>query len=295
LSASSPEDVAARLRAFRQGLAETGHVEGQNVAIEYRSADGHLDRLPALVAELIHRKVSVIAVPGSAAATLAAKAATQTIPIAFGVPEDPVKLGLVASLPRPGGNLTGINFFTAEVTAKRLALLHELVPTATRVAVLVNPTNVAREATTRNEVEPAARVLGLKVQFYQASSNQEINSAYATLVRERPDALFVSADTFFYSRRVQLTALAARHALPAAYSVREFVEASGLMSYGTSLMDMYRHVGVYSGRILKGEKPADLPVVQASKFELAINLQTAKLIGLEVPPMLLARADEVIE
>jgi putative tryptophan/tyrosine transport system substrate-binding protein len=232
---------------------------------------------------------------GSAAAALAAKAATQTIPIAFGVPEDPVKLGLVASLPRPGGNATGINFFTAEVMAKRLGLLRELVPAAARIAVLVNPANIGRGALTPTELEPAARVLGLQVQFYDASTNPEIDAAYATLVRERPDALFVSSDTFFTSRRVQLISLAARHAFPAAYSVREFVEAGGLMSYGTSLAEAFRQVGVYSGRILKGEKPADLPVVQASKFELIINLQTAKLLGLEVPPMLLARADEVIE
>jgi putative ABC transport system substrate-binding protein len=285
----------ARLRAFRGGLAEIGYVEGQNVAIDYRSADGQLDRFPALVADLVRRQVSLIAVLGSAAAALAAKAATQTIPIAFGVPEDPVKLGLVASLPRPGGNATGINFLTAEVMAKRLGLLRELVPAAARIAVLVNPANVGRGALTRTELEPAAHVLGLQVQFYDASTNPEIDAAYATLVRERPDALFVSSDTFFTSRRVQLISLAARHALPAAYSVREFVEAGGLMSYGTSLAEAFRQVGVYSGRILKGEKPADLPVVQASKFELIINLQTAKLLGLEVPPMLLARADEIIE
>jgi putative tryptophan/tyrosine transport system substrate-binding protein len=239
--------------------------------------------------------VSLIAVLGSAAAALAAKAATQTIPIAFAVPEDPVKLGLVASLPRPGGNATGINFFTAEVMAKRLGLLRELVPAAARIAVLVNPANVGRGALTRAELEPAARVLGLQVQFYDASTNPEIDAAYATLVRERPDALFVSSDTFFTSRRVQLVSLAARHALPAAYSVRECVEAGGLMSYGTSLSEAFRQVGVYSGRILKGEKPADLPVMQASKFELIINLQTVKLLGLTVPPTLLASADDVIE
>jgi ABC-type uncharacterized transport system substrate-binding protein len=295
LSAGSPDPSAQSLTAFRQGLGEIGYVEGQNVAIDSRSADGQLDRFPALVADLVHRQVSLIAVLGSAAAALAAKAATQTIPIAFGVPEDPVKLGLVASLPRPGGNATGINFFTAEVMAKRLGLLRELVPAAARIAVLVNPANVGRGALTRTELEPAARVLGLQVQFYDASTNPEIDAAYATLVRERPDALFVSSDAFFSSRRVQLISLAARHALPAAYSVREFVEAGGLMSYGTSLAEAFRQVGVYSGRILKGEKPADLPVVQASKFELIINLQTAKLLGLEVPPMLLARADEVIE
>jgi putative ABC transport system substrate-binding protein len=283
------------LRAFRGGLAETGYVEGQNVAIDFRSAEGQLDRFPALAADLVRRQVSLIAVPGSAAAALAAKAATKTIPIAFGVPEDPVKLGLVASVPRPGGNATGINFFTAEVMAKRLGLLCALVPAAARLAVLVNPTNVGRGPFTRAELEPAARVLGLQVQFYDASTNQEIDAAYATLVHERPDALFVSSDVFFTSRRVQLISLAARHALPAAYSVREFVEAGGLMSYGTSITDMYRQVGVYSGRILKGEKPADLPVVQVSKFELVINLQTAKLLGIDVPPMLLASAEAVIE
>jgi putative ABC transport system substrate-binding protein len=295
LGPTSPDNLADRLRAFRRGLAETGYVEGQNVAIEYRLAQGQLDRLPALAADLVRRQVSVIAVPGSAAAALAATAATQTIPIAFGVPEDPVKLGLVASLARPGGNATGINFFNAEVTAKRLGLLRELMPAATRVAVLVNPANVGRGASTREDIEPAARVLGLQIQFYDASTNQEIDAAYATLVRERPDALLVAPDVFFTSRRVQLIGLAARHALPAAYSVREFVEAGGLMSYGTNITDMYRQVGVYSGRILNGQKPADLPVVQATKFELIINLQTARLLGVDVPPMMLARADEVIE
>jgi putative ABC transport system substrate-binding protein len=265
------------------------------LAIDFRSAEGQLDRLPALAADLVRRQVSVIAVPGSIAAALAAKAATQTIPIAFGVPEDPVKLGLVASLPRPGGNATGINFFAGEVTAKLLGLLRELVPAAARVAVLVNPTNAGRALSTRAEIEPAARVFGLQVQFYDASTNQEIDASYAALVRERSDAIFVSADAFFTSRRVQLIGLAARHALPAAYAAREFVDAGGLISYGTSLPDMFRQVGAYAGRILKGEKPADLPVVQATKFELSINLQTAKLLGLEVPPTLLARADEVIE
>ena len=279
LSPTWPDTLGDRLLAFRRGLAETGYVEGHNVAIEYRWAEGQFDRMPELAADLVRRQVSVIAVAGSAAGALAAKAATQTIPIAFGVPEDPVRMGLVASLARPGGNATGINFFTAEVMAKRLGLLHELVPAAARVAVLVNP----------------ARVLGLHIQFYDASTSKEIDAAYATLVRERPDALFVAPDTLFTSRRVQLTALAARHALPAVYSVREFVDAGGLMSYGTSIADMNRQVGVYTGRILKGEKPADLPVLQATKFELVINLQTARLLGLDVPPSLLARADEVIE
>ena len=292
---ATSDNLAEHLRAFRGGLAETGHVEGQNVAIDFRLAEGQLDRFPSLAADLVRRQVSLIAVPGSAAAALAAKAATTTIPIAFGVPEDPVKLGLVASVPRPGGNATGINFFTAEVMAKRLGLLRELVPAAARLAVLINPANVGRGQLTRAELEPAAGVLGLRLQFYDASTNQEIDAAYARLVHERPDALFVSSDVFFTSRRVQLISLAARHALPAAYSVREFVEAGGLMSYGTNITDMYRQVGAYSGRILKGEKPADLPVLQVSKFELVINLQTAKLLRIDVPPMLLARADEVIE
>ena len=292
---ATSDNLAEHLRAFRGGLAETGHVEGQNVAIDFRLAEGQLDRFPSLAADLVRRQVSLIAVPGSAAAALAAKAATTTIPIAFGVPEDPVKLGLVASVPRPGGNATGINFFTAEVMAKRLGLLRELVPAAARLAVLINPANVGRGPLTRAELEPAAGVLGLRLQFYDASTNQEIDAAYARLVHERPDALFVSSDVFFTSRRVQLISLAARHALPAAYSVREFVEAGGLMSYGTNITDMYRQVGVYSGRILKGEKPAELPVLQVSKFELVINLQTAKLLRIDVPPMLLARADEVIE
>ena len=292
---ATSDNLAEHLRAFRGGLAETGHVEGQNVAIDFRLAEGQLDRFPSLAADLVRRQVSLIAVPGSAAAALAAKAATTTIPIAFGVPEDPVKLGLVASVPWPGGNATGINFFTAEVMAKRLGLLRELVPAAARLAVLINPANVGRGQLTRAELEPAAGVLGLRLQFYDASTNQEIDAAYARLVHERPDALFVSSDVFFTSRRVQLISLAARHALPAAYSVREFVEAGGLMSYGTNITDMYRQVGVYSGRILKGEKPADLPVLQVSKFELVINLQTAKLLRIDVPPMLLARADEVIE
>jgi putative ABC transport system substrate-binding protein len=295
LTPTSFDNNADRLRAFRSGLAEHGYVEGQNAAIDFRSADGRLDRLPALAADLVRRHVTVIAVPGSAPAALAVKAATTTIPIAFGVPEDPVKLGLVASLPRPGGNATGINFFIAEVDAKRLGLLHELAPAIVRVAVLVNPANVGRDQSTRAELEPAARMLGLQFQFYNASTSQEIDTSYAMLMRERPDALFVAADAFFTSRRVQLISLAARHALPAVYSSREFVESGGLMSYGTSIMDMYRQVGAYCGRILKGEKPADLPVVQTNKFELVINLQTAKLLGLEVPPMLLARADEVIE
>ena len=294
LSTRSPGESAYVVAAFRQGLRETDYVEGQNVAIEYRLAEGRFDRLPELAADLVRRQVSVIAVPGSAVAALAAKAATQTIPIAFGVNQDPVKLGLVASLARPGGNATGINFFVAEVLAKRLGLLRELVPAAAHIAVLFNPANIA-STSALGDVEAAARDLGLQILLYKASSSREIDAAFATLVGKRPDALFVAPDGFFVSRRVQLTALAARHALPVAYPVRDFVEAGGLMSYGTSLSDMYRQVGVYAGRILKGAKPADLPVVQATKFELVINLQTARLLGLEVAPTLLARADEVIE
>jgi putative tryptophan/tyrosine transport system substrate-binding protein len=295
LSATSFDNNADRLRAFRAGLAEHGYVDGQNVAIDYRSADGRLDQLPTMAADLVRRQVRVIAVPGSAAAALAAKAATTTIPIAFGVPEDPVKLGLVASQPRPGGNATGINFFSVEVNTKRLGLLRELVPAAARVAVLVNPANVGRGPSTRADLEPAAGVLGLQVQFYDASTNQEIDTAYATLVRERPDALFVAADVFFSSRRVQLISLAARHALPAVYSSREFVEGGGLMSYGTNIIDMHRQVGAYCGRILKGAKPADLPVLQSTKFEFVINVQTARALGIEVPNSIQLLADEVIE
>ncbi len=295
LSPQSRGPAAPLLEAFRKGLAETGYVEGQNVAIEYRLSEGRFDRLPELAADLVRRQVSVIAVPGNTSAAVAAKAATATIPIVFGVPQDPVKLGLVASLARPGGNATGINFFLGEIVAKRLGLLRELVPAVARVAALVNPANVAVASSTRGDMESAARALGLQIQVYDASTSREIDAAFATLVRERPDACFVPPDAFFNSRRVQLISLAARHALPATYSDRQFVEAGGLMSYGTGTADMYRQVAGYAGRILKGAKPADLPVVQASRFELVINLQTARLLGIEVPPMLLARADEVIE
>ena len=295
LDPQSPDTFADTvLRAFRQGLKDTGYVEGENVAIEYRWAENQIDRLPVLAAELVRRHVAVIVASGGPAAAFAAKAATTTIPIVFAVNDDPVKLGLVASHARPGGNATGISFFTVEVVTKRLGLLRELVPAAVRVAALVNPANVA-STSTLTAVEQTARALGMQVQVYNASTSQEIDAAFAALVRERPDALFVAPDGFFANRRVQLIALAARHALPAAYSVREFVEVGGLMSYGTSLVDMYRQVGVYSGRILKGAKPAELPVVQPTKFELVINLQTARMLGLDVPPTLLARADEVIE
>src|SRR5215467_14022142 len=278
----------ARLRAFRQGLKEIGYVEGENVALEYRWAEDQIDRLQALAADLVQRRAAVIFAI-SPPVVLAAKTAIKTIPIVFIINEDPVRLGLVASLNRPGGNLTGINILIAEVTAKRLDLLRELMPSATRVGVLVNPVNATNTETTLRETAAAART-GLQVKVLNASTSREIEATFASLMHERLDALFVGAEPYFYSRRVQLVVLAASHRLPAIYSQRDFVEAGGLMSYGTNIADAFRQIGVYAGRILKGTKPADLPVVQASKFELVINLPTARL---EVPPMLLARADEV--
>jgi putative tryptophan/tyrosine transport system substrate-binding protein len=292
-----PTSLAAyadRLRPFREGLKDAGFIEGENVAIEYRWAENQMDRLPALAAELARRQVAVIAAPGPPAA-LAAKAATTTIPIVFLMNEDPVRLGLVASLARPGGNLTGINIFSAELAAKRLDLLRELVPGAVRVGVLVNPVNATTTESTLRDVGPAARAIGLQIQVLNASTSREIDAAFATFVRERPDAVFVGADSFFVSRRVQLTNLAVRHAVPATYSARDFAEVGGLMSYGASLTDASRQTGVYTGRILKGAKPADLPVVQSTKFELVINAQTARMLGLTVPDKLLVAADEVIE
>jgi ABC-type uncharacterized transport system substrate-binding protein len=287
--------LADQQRAFRQGLKDAGYVEGENVVIEYRWAEGQIDRLPALAAELVRRRVAVITTGGGPAAALAAKAATTTIPIVFVVGEDPVKLGLVASLARPGGNLTGINLVIGELTAKRLGLLRELVPGAARVAVLVNPANTANAETTLRDVEPAARAMGLQIQILKASTSREIEAAFATFVGERPDALFVGNDTFLLSRRVQLVHLATRHAIPATYTARDFAEVGGLMSYGSNITDAYRQIGVYAGRILKGAKPAELPVVQSTKFELVINLPTARMLGLTVPDKLLAAADEVIE
>jgi putative ABC transport system substrate-binding protein len=294
LDARSPGTTENSLRAFREGLKDTGYIAGENVALEYRWAEDQIDRLPALAADLVQRRATVIAAISPTAA-LAAKAAIATIPIVFIVNEDPVRLGLVASLARPGGNLTGINILTAEVTAKRLDLLRELMPSATRVGVLVNPVNATNTETTLREMAAAARTTGLQVKVLNASTSREIEAAFASLLHERPDALFVGAEPYFYSRRVQLAVLAASHRLPAIYSQRDFVVAGGLMSYGTNIADAFRQIGVYAGRILKGTKPADLPVVQASKFELVINLPTARALGLEVPPMLLARADEVIE
>jgi putative tryptophan/tyrosine transport system substrate-binding protein len=283
-----------QLAAFRKGLNEIGFVEGRDVAIEYRWAEGRYGRMPELAADLIRRRVAVIAAPGSPATVVrAVKAATSAIPIVFGVGDDPVKFGLVASLNRPGGNATGINFFTAELVAKRLALLHELVSGASRVAVLVNPADPARVESVLGDVETAVSATALQIQVLKASTSREIDAAFASL--ERADALFVGPDGFFNSRRVQLALLAARYAIPAAYAVREYVDAGGLMSYGASLADMFRQAGVYTGRILKGAKPADLPVMQSTKFELVINASTARILGLTVPQALLATADEVIE
>jgi putative ABC transport system substrate-binding protein len=292
LSAGSAD--AARVAAIRKGLNETGYVEGQNVTVESHWLEGQYDHVPALVADLVHRRAAVIATIGAPAA-VAAKAATATIPIVFGVGEDPVQLGLVASLARPGGNATGINFFSQEVVAKRLRLLHDLVPKAARVAVLVNPANASAAESVLRDLQEAAPTIGLQIQILNATTIGEIDAAFATLARERPDALFVGPDGFFNSRGVQFAALTARDRLPAAYENRNIVAVGGLMSYGTDLADMLHQVGVYTGNILKGAKPADLPVLQSTKFEFVINLKTARALGIEVPPGLLSIADEVIE
>jgi len=294
LSPTSPDTSADYLRAFRQALKETGYVEGENVAIVYRWAEGHIDRLPALAAELVRHPVAAIATMAPPGA-LAAKAATTTIPIIFNVAEDPVRLGLVASLARPGGNLTGVNFLNAELATKRLEFIRELVPGAARLAVLVNPANATIAESTLRDVQSAARAMGLQVQVHNAGTIGELDVTFATFARERPDALFVGPDPFFRSRRVQLALLAAQHRVPATYALREYAEAGGLMSYGASLNEAHRQVGAYVGRILKGAKPADLPVVQSSKFELVINLQSARMLGLTVPSTLLSTADELIE
>jgi len=278
--------------AFRSGLNESGYVEGQNVTVEYHWLAGQFDRLPSLMADLVRRRVAVIATPAGNLAALTAKAATTTIPIVFSVGEDPVRLGLVASLARPGGNATGINFFNNELIARRLGLLHELVPKAVHIAALINPANTPIADAALQDIQEAARVIGLQIQVLKASTNREIEAAFATLVRDGVDALFVAPDTFFVSRRVQFATLAAHHRIPAAYNGRDFVEVGGLMSYGTDRVDTYRQVGAYAGQILKGAKPADLPVLQSTKFEFVINMQTARALGIEVPATLLAIADD---
>ena len=294
LSFASPDEFADRMRAFRQGLKDIGYVEGENVALEYLSANNETERLPELASRLVRKKVGVIAAVGTSPA-LAAKAATATIPVVFTSGGDPVRLGLVTNLARPEGNVTGISFFGTELTAKRLALLRELLTGAVRVAVLVNPTNSALTQSTLRDVETAADPMGLQIQVFNATTSHEIGAVFATIARERPDALFVGGDPLFATRRVQIANLAARYALPMTSATREITEAGGLMSYGSDIAYAYRQTGTYVGRILKGAKPADLPAMLASKFELVINIETARMLGLTVPPTLLARADEVIE
>ncbi|MGC1970195.1 MAG: ABC transporter substrate-binding protein, partial [Pseudolabrys sp.] len=291
LGISAPDTIGDRLRMYRLGLKEAGYIDGENLVIDYRWTENQFDRLPELVADFVRKQVAVLTTV--AGASLAAKLATTSIPIVFIATEDPVRLGLVASLARPGGNLTGINIFSAELVAKRLELVRELLPSATRIAVLIRPTGPSAEATLR-DIEPAAHVLGFQVQVLNASTAREIDAAFATLVRERLDALFLGADPFFTSRRVQLANLATRHVVPMISATREVPEAGGLISYGANIADGWRQVGVYVGRILRGTKPADLPVVQSTKFELVINAQTARILGVDVPSALLARADEVI-
>jgi len=293
LGAGSPGPFAPQVAVFRQGLAETGYVEGRNVAIEYRFAEGQYDRLPTMAEEMVRRQVAVI-VAFPIPAAVAAKAATTTIPIVFNVAGDPVKLGLVAGLAQPGGNATGVNSFLAELGAKHLGLLRELLPTATRVGLLVNPTNENVEGVTK-DVAAAADTLGVQIDVVRVNDSREIEAAFATLVRNKVNALLIGSDVFFSSRRVQLATLTARHAIPAIMNEREFAEVGGLMSYGTNRTEAFRQLGVYTGRILKGAKPADLPVVQSTKFEFVINLPTVRALGIDIPPTLLARADEVIE
>ena len=294
LGPTSLDVFSDRLRGLHRGLKETGYVEGENLAITYRWAEGQFDRLPALAAELVRRQVAVIA-SGATNAAFAAKAATTTIPILFLIPEDPVGLGLVASIARPGGNMTGVNLLSAEVVAKRLELLRELIPAAARIAVLINPADAKTSNSTLRDVDKAARTIGLQIQVARARTIGEIDAAFAAFARERPDALFVSTDPFFTSRRVQLANLASRHAIPMTSGTREITDVGGLISYGANIPDAWRQVGAYAGRILKGAKPGDLPVVQATKLELVINAQTARILGLTVPASLLATADEVIE
>jgi putative ABC transport system substrate-binding protein len=294
LSSQYVDGYREPLRGFRQGLKESGYVEGENVAIEYRWAENQTASLPSLVAELIHRQIVVMAAMDSPT-VLAAKAATMTIPIVFNTGEDPVRLGLVTSLARPGGNLTGVNFFAAELAAKRLGLLRELLPQASRIGVIVNPDHATITESTLRDLEPAARKAMLQIEVLKASSGAEIAAAFATAELKRLDALLLGSGPHFSNRRVQLALLAARFAVPTMYTGRQYVEAGGLISYGTSLSDAWRQVGAYAGNILKGAKPADLPVIQSSKFELSINMEAARILGLTIPPTLLARADEVIE
>jgi len=294
LSGVSPQSYVHVVAAFRQGLKEAGYVEGQSIVIEYRWAQNEIDRLPTLAADLVNRQVAVIATTGTPSA-FAAKAATTTIPIVFEVGFDPVTIGLVASLSRPGGNLTGVTNLGVEVEAKQLELLHELVPTATTIALLVNPTNRTLAEALSRDMQPAADKLGLKLQVLNASTDRDFDTVFATLARQRAGALMIGADIFFISRSQQLAALAVRYAIPASFYFREFVVGGGLMSYGGSFTEAHRQVGVYVGRILKGDKPADLPILRPTKFELVINLKTAKALGLTVPPALLTAADEVIE
>jgi len=294
LDSRSAEAIPERLRSYRQGLKETGYIEGENVAIIHRFAENKVDRLPELAADLVRRQVAVIGTAGDTVA-LVAQAATATIPIVFLASQDPVRLGLVTSLARPAGNMTGINFFTGELVAKRLGILHELVPKATRVAVLVNPANHAQAESALRDLTGAATGMGIDIQVLNARTSSEIDAAFATLARERPDALFVASDTLFTSRRIQVVNLAIRHGIPTTFPNREFTESGGLMSYGASITDAWRQSGLYTGRILKGAKPADLPVMQSTKLDLVINNQTARMLGITVPQTLLASADEVIE
>jgi putative ABC transport system substrate-binding protein len=291
----SPEASATVAGAFRKGLSEAGYVEPRNVTVEYHWLDGHYELLPSLMADLVRRGVTVIATPGSSPAAIAAKAATATIPIVFGAGGDPVKMGLVTNVAQPDGNATGVNFFLGDIAAKRLELLHGLIPNAVRIAVLVNPANTATAEAARRDIPEAAGTMGLQIEFLNAGSSREIEVAFDTLVRDRTDALFVTPDGFFTSRRVQLATFAAHYAVPSAHATREEVEAGGLMSYGTDPAEMFRQVGAYTGQILKGAKPADLPVLQSTKFEFVINQQTARLLGIEVPNSVQLLADEVIE
>jgi putative ABC transport system substrate-binding protein len=295
VNAGSADASAGLVAAFRKGLGETGYVEGQNVTVEYHWLEGQFDRLQALMAELVRRRVTVIATPGTTLAAIAAKAATAMIPIVFGVGDDPVKLGLVGSLARPNGNATGFNYFSQELNAKRLGLLRQLLPRAVRVAVFVNPSNVTTAETTLREAQKTARAIELQIHVLNASTIGEIDAAFGTLARERPDALYFASDAFFFSRRLQIATLAARERIAAVYARREYVDGGGLISYGTSLADAAHQVGVYTGNILKGIKPGDLPVLQSTKFELVINVKTAKALGLTIPETLLATADEVIQ